>query len=332
MLIDFYGLIIKCKTDSEDLTAELLRPYRHFLKAAPSSEKQSLTIVAEEKAPPYKDFPSLASSFSTPRNIVYKSKELKIVDYFGKAAVVEDMNTSVHTIYSADRGLLSEIFYLLVLSLIGRFCDKNDILRLHALGLSHGEKAFVILMPPGSGKSTIALSLIKEPDIKLISDDEPLFNGSGSIAPFPLRIGALVKERIGNVPDKYVYKVDRMEFGPKYFVDYDYYKEKVEDRFLKDVTLISGKRTLNCEPGIKNISKMKMFKTLLRDAVVGVGLFQGVEFIFNSSQSEIFSKIPVLFKRLFLAIRLVSSARTYELTISSDIEQNARVITDFMRN
>ncbi len=327
MIIDIYGLIIKCQADSLDLAAELTRPFSYFRKGG---GRQEVTVIVKEEEPPYDNFPCVKAKFSTPRNVVYGSHGYKIIDYFGKGIVVEERQKRTYTLYSRDRNFLQEAFYLLVISVFGQFCDRKSMLRVHALGLSYKDRAFLLIAPQGGGKSTMALSMLKEEDIGFISDDSPVFDKSGHILPFPIRMGVIDKDSLKFIPQEHIYTVDRMEFGPKHFVDHDYWKDRLERRPLKDIVLIIGQRILNGEVSIENISKRKVFGCLLRDAVIGIGLYQGLEFIINNSTWEILSKIPTFFKRLILAFKLTLISKTYRLTLSGDIAQNTRIFKEFI--
>lgn len=68
----------------------------------------AVSILVIEAAPPYERFPSIAASFSTPRNVVYDSKNRKIVDYFGKGAVVEEKDKSLFTVYGTNATFFSK--------------------------------------------------------------------------------------------------------------------------------------------------------------------------------------------------------------------------------
>jgi len=187
----------------------------------------------EEEDPPYDSFPNLKASFSTPRNIVYAEKDCKIIDYFGKGVVLENGDRSVFTLYSRDRNFVQEAFYLLVISLVGQHCDRNGMLRVHALALSYKDTAILLPIPLSGGKSTFALTLLEEDGFKLISDDEPVIDRSGRILPSPLRIGTLEKNKITSIPNEFVYQIERMEFDLKYFVDIHYWQDKLKRRIAE---------------------------------------------------------------------------------------------------
>lgn len=328
MNIDIYGLVIECSIESRDFAKQLTRPFKYFVveKGAPV-----VTIVVKEQSPPYKSFPTLTASFSTPRNIIYESNNFKIVDYFGQGAVVEDIMQSTFTIYGNDRNFIQEAFYLLVMSLFGQHCDKSRMLRVHALAVSYKDQAFLLPIPPGGGKSTMGLALLKEKEFRLISDDEPVVNVDGAILPFPLRIGTLDQEKLKDIPPEFVYSIDRMEFGLKYFIDIHYWKTELEHRPLNDVVLISSKRVLNGQPSIEKMPKRKALKSLIRDSVIGVGLYQGLEFMLNNSKWSSLSLVGTASKRLIIAIKLLKNSDTYSMTLSSDVDRNVQVFKEFVR-
>ena len=152
MILDLYGFVIKIQCNPQSLLKEITRPFKFFV----SEEKPpGVTINIEQRDPPYRSFPSIKASFSTPRNIVYKNNNQKIIDYFGKGVVLEE--DSKFYIYGCDDNFLCESFYLLIISLFGQFCDKVGYLRVHALALSYKDTAILLPIPPGGGKSTLAM-------------------------------------------------------------------------------------------------------------------------------------------------------------------------------
>src|SRR5512147_2943883 len=288
MQLDIHGLVIACETSSSDLGAALVRPFRYFVA---EGSRPLVTIRAEQAEPPYASFPALVARFSTPRNVVYQHGRLKIVDYFGRGAVVHDPDRATYSIYSEDANLLQEAFYLLVLSLLGQHCDRVGRLRVHALALSAGDRAFLFMMPPGSGKSTLALGMLRHGAVGYISDDDPLFDRRSGILPFPRALGILDRASLDGIPDRFVYRVDRMEFGAKYFVDAEYWADRIERRALREIVLVTTRRVLNGEPAVEPIARREVLRTLLRDAVLGIGLYQGLEFLVQRSSTELLAKV-----------------------------------------
>jgi hypothetical protein len=328
--LNIHGFHVDCFTNDLRISKDIIRPFSFFItddKDHPSPVKIDIKL----QDPPYDAFPHLTSSFSTPRNIVFQNDKTKIIDYFGKGVVVEDKANNHYTIYSLEKELLIESFYLLMLSLFGQYCDANGMLRIHSLGISDKNKAILLLLPSGSGKSTLAIKLLNESDVKLISDDSPIATMSGDILPFPLRIGTNDMNILKTIPEEYVYKLNRMEFGEKHFIDCSYWKYKIETKAVKTNVLFIGIRTLGGQPRIEKISKIKAFSALLRDAVIGVGIYQGLEFIVSHSPGEVLLKIPTLFKRVFIAIKLITISRSYTIFIPHNSKEVITLIKEFIK-
>lgn len=329
MFINLHGLVIECKGPSPELEAKLLRPFGLFLADQGTA---GVTIEIVETLPPYEDFPELESSFSTPRNIVYDTREYKLIDYFGKGATIENKAESRFTIYGDDDNFLQEAFYLLVISVFGQYCDKHGMLRIHAMSLSYADKAFLVPIPPGGGKSTMAFSMLQEEGFRLISDDEPIVSTSGHILPFALRIGTLDEKRTRNIPEEFVYSIDRMEFGPKFFIDVRYWESQLEHRELEEIIYIVARRVLNGTPAIKKIPKYKVLKSITRDGIIGVGLYQGLEFMLSHSPWSTVAQIGTVIKRAIVAWKMLRRAKTYSFVITRDIDENRRVFAEFARS
>lgn len=327
MLIDIHGLVIACDAGSPAAELALTRPFAWFRAA---SGDPLVRARVEPVDPPYDSFPALTAQYSTPRNVVYRHGRLKIVDYFGRGAVVHDPDRSTYTIYSSDANLRQEAFYLLVLSLLGQHCDRLGRLRVHALALSAADRAFLFLMPPGSGKSTLALGMMRRGAVRYISDDDPLFDPARGILCFPRALGILDRSSVGEIPDRFISRVDRMEFGTKYFLDADYWGDRVETRALERIAMVTVRRVLNGEPSVVPSTRRTVLGALMRDAVLGIGLYQGIEFLVQRSSVELLARLPVLLRRAQLAVRLAHRARPFQLTANRDRDGVRRVVEEFV--
>lgn len=306
----------------------MVRPF-NFFRA--ETGRPAVTVTAVESEPPYSSFPSVKSSFSTPRNIVFTSGDMKIIDYFGKGVVLAEDTGRSYTIYGTDPDFLQEAFYLLVLSLLGQYCDENGILRIHALTFSLNDTAVIFSAQSGGGKSTMAFSVLERDAFKLISDDEALVDRNGRVLPLPLRMGTLDEEMISSIPPEYVYHIDRMEFGGKYFIDIDYWEDKLDRRLLTKKILFTAKRLINGNPYIEKLSCFATLNSLMSAAVIGLGLYQGMEFVFNSSPGEIFSRLPVFVRRLYTALKLTATVESYRIFLGRDQAENIKMLEEFLK-
>jgi hypothetical protein len=198
--------------------------------------------------------------------------------------------------------------------------------------LSFGDTAIILTASAGGGKSTMALAILENDNFKLMSDDEALVNDRGHVLPFPLAVGTPDEDKIKSVPCRYVYEIDRMEYGRKYFVDTEHWVGRLEKRELDKKIYFVAERLMNGDPYMEKTSGYGAFISLIGSAVIGLGLYQGMEFVFSNKPKEIISIIPVFFRRLISAVKFSLRTESYKIYLSRDTAKNMNVLVDFLEN
>jgi hypothetical protein len=191
-------------------------------------------------------------------------------------------------------------------------------------------RAVLALLPMGGGKSTLGLHLLKNPAVQILSDDSPFIDRKGRVLAYPLRIGLLPGSE-NAVPAEQRRVINRMEFGPKHLVNYDYFKERVCESAEPGLFLI-GSRRLGRGCTIEEVGTIAGLRACIANAVVGVGLFQGLEFILNSSPWELISQAGVGFSRFRNCWKLVRKSRVCRVHLGSDPELNAQTVFEYARD
>src|SRR5690606_31232405 len=151
-------------------------------------------------------------------------------------------------VWAEDEDVLYERMYLMIQSRIGRFLDSIGLHRVHGLGFSYKEKAYLFLMPSGGGKSTLALGLLEQDDIKIFSVDTPLIDWRAQMSAFPLRISVKFGEIPKYIPIKETRVFQREGRPGKTVISMSVFSEKVEKRSARIKTILVGKWTAASEP------------------------------------------------------------------------------------
>jgi hypothetical protein len=323
--LDVYGLKLQLQSDDNAAVKSIRREFSYF-QAVPSEPQVTIEVLDER--PPYESLPNLQASIHTPRNICYRGKEDIFIDYFGQALEIFNPKTKNCRIFSERPELRREISYLSILSIVSQFLDSHHIHRVHALGVSRNGKAILILLPMGGGKSTLALQLLQSEQVKLLSEDSPLITRGGKVLPFPLGLGVRPGEKL-NLPAKYLHKVDRMHFGPKVLIDIDYFAEKISPICEPSVILL-GDRSLGVESKIEPASRFAATKAFFKDVVVGLGLFEGAEYVLQRSAWEIVGKTGIVLSRLNNSLKVIGRSRVYRYILGRDRTRNRNVFLDFL--
>ncbi len=325
LCLEFYGFHVEIISD-ESLLRRVYRDYSYFLG---EKTEPDLSIKVIPEKPAYTELPPLRSCFVTPRNVVYRSGTLSYIDYFGQALSILDEKRGYCEVFCRNSHLGHEICFLTILSAVGSYLDKKNIHRIHALGMAYHGKSVLITLPTGGGKTTLALRLLQEKDFQLLSEDSPLVDRRGNVLPFPLRTGVKEGEE-HDAPDEFTGRIERMEFGPKIVIDIEYFSQSIGSSTPPGL-IFMGTRTFGDKCEIEPAPRRELYSTLFKNMVVGMGVYQGMEFLFSNRLRDLFKKVPVASSRLGNAMALVRQSRGYHLSLGYDREKNASHLIDFVK-
>ena len=277
--------------------------------------------------PPYAEVPPRAATVYTPRNVSFREQGRTYIDYSGRALAI--LHGGRLDVYSEDADLLYEVGYLFLLSQVGERLDERHLHRVHALGISLDGKAALVLLPMGGGKSTLVSHLLADERVRFLSDDSPFIDRAGTLHAFPLRIGVLPGSE-GSYQPHELRTIQRMEFGPKLLLRHEYFAHRVVAS-AAPAFVFAGRRSLSEKCVIEPISKLAALRALLPNCVIGLGLFQGMEFVFHRNAGEIGSKAAVALSRLRNCIALVRRSSTLRVVLGRDLENNAETLLAFLQ-
>ena|SRR5262245_4793081 len=322
---DFYGLTIAVGSTSAELVEEVRRHFAYFRVPLGNAQvRLEMCFVA----PPYDKLPSLPASVITPRNVCYQNTKTSYIDYFGRGLAVFDREEKHCVIYGTDYDLVHEIAYLFVLSTVGQYLDGRGIHRVHALGVSYRNRGILLLLPSGGGKSTMALQLMRRPEFLLLGEDTPLVDRKGRILPFPLRLGINPNHDTG-IPPQYLRTINRMEFDPKTLIDIDYFKDRLSEAVEPGMILV-GERNLGEVSEIIPLARHRAFKALVKYMIIGLGVYQGLEFLLERGLWELLGKGGVVASRVYNSLSLLTRAPAYRFVLGRNTEKNSQTFIEFI--
>jgi hypothetical protein len=331
---DFYGFTADVVSDAAEVVDEVCRDFAWFVvddENAPGSARNKpqpdFTVELHLEKPPYDGLPNVAASVITPRNVCFKLGDESYIDYFGRGLAIVNRKEKKCVAYAPEFDMAREIAYLFLLSTVGQYLDSRHMHRIHAMGASYKGRGILLLLPSGGGKSTMTMELLKHPDFKLLSEDTPLIDRSGRIHPFPLRLGVRNPESSG-IPERYRHTLQRMEFDPKTFVDLDFFRHKIGEAVDPEILLV-GERNLGDPSEIVTISRRKALEAVVKYMVVGLGVYQGLEFLLERGVWEMAGKGNVAASRLRNGTRLLSRSKAFKFILGRDAEKNARTLITF---
>jgi hypothetical protein len=327
---DFYGFRIEVSGTREDAVHEVLRDFAWFESkdaGGGAAREPDMRIRMHFRDPLYSNLPPVPATVVTPRNVSFRDGSISFVDYFGRGLAVVDDERKTCEIYAADFDLIREIAYLFILSSVGQHLDARRLHRIHAMGVNYKGHGILLLLPSGGGKSTMTFELLRHPDFTLLSEDTPLLDKNGRIHPFPLRLG--VRNGNADVPEHQQRRLERMEFEPKTFVDLAFFEHRLSAPVDVGLILI-GERNLGNRSAIVPISKWGTLDALVKYLVVGLGVYQGLEFLLERGLWEMTGKTGVAASRLRNGLRVMAKAPAYKFVLGRDMARNTQTLIEFV--
>jgi hypothetical protein len=321
---DVYGYRFSVRGSIKEPVDGIRQDFGFFATDA-SAGSVSIDLVPED--PPMDGLPSVDAAVYTPRNVVYHNGRRRYIDYHGRALAIQEEETGNLRLYSRDPDLLYEATYLYLLSQIGQHLDRRGLHRIHALGVAVKNRAVLVLLPMGGGKSTLGLHLMKHPEVQILSDDSPFIDRRGRLLAFPLRLGLLPGSEHSIAPE-HRRLIRRMEFEPKYVVNYSYFQDRIATSAEPGLVLI-GSRMLVPGCRVEEVGRLAGLRACIANCVLGVGLYQGLEFILRSSGWELLKKSGQAMSRLLNCNQLLRRSRVCRVHLGRDHELNARTVLDY---
>jgi hypothetical protein len=325
---DFYGMNVEVRSDNHEVVNEVVRDFAWF-NVADGAGRTDMQIDMKLEEAPWAELPTIPASVITPRNVTFRNGQHTYIDYFGRGLAVLDAQGKSCVMYSRDFDMLREMVYLFLLSTVGQHVDSLKLHRIHAMGVAHAGRGILLLLPSGGGKSTMSLELLSQDDFTLLSEDTPLIDRQGRMHAFPLRLGVR-GEKTKQIPAEFQRTFNRMEFDPKTFVDVEFFRHKLGETVPVSMILV-GERNLGDVSQIEPLSKRATFNALLKYLIVGLGVYQGLEFLLEEGIWDMTGKLGVFASRARNGFALMRNARSYKIILGRDQQKNAATLMKFVR-
>jgi hypothetical protein len=318
--LDVYGLGVRIHSDWDEVVENLRLDFAWFERNGASTSR-GVDVRVERSSPDFDRFGELPASFVTPRNVVYQANGKTIVDYFGRAVTVYDRRADAVVVQGEDQHLVHEAAYHFIVSAIGRHLESRWLPRLHALGVVGAQGGVAIMLPSGGGKSTLALRMLQTDGIKLLSEDTPLLDRRGDLHPFPLRIGVNATDA-ATLPSDKVRRIERMEFHPKVVLEVGAFADRIQETPAPLRHLVLGRRTLGRDARLEPVSRRTAVGPLIREFVVGVGVYQGMEFVLQRGMRDVLRHPRPAIVRSVCFLVALRAPSVWRLTVGRDHDRN----------
>ncbi len=311
--------------DDEACGSLVAADFSYFLADGPQEPTVRISLSLAE--PPYERIPAGARVQRITKDAeVYETGGIRYLDSFGKALVIWTLSADHVEIYSADRTLLREKAYLMIMSRVGYALDRRGLHRIHAMGVVFEGRAVVCAMMMGGGKTTLTLGLMEHPAFRLLSDEVPLVSRDGRLTALPIRLGVREDAKL-SIPDSYLSRFVRTRYPPKILIDTSYFGDRVATVAEPGIFFI-GRREGSPEPAARPVGAMTAFAVLFQMCVLGRGVPELLEYVLRAQPRALARHASIVLSRSLACIALLRRSRCYVLELSNDPKANARFVAE----
>lgn len=321
--IEFGGTTVRVETDSSKIAVWLEFDYSTFVTTSDTASSQ-VKIRVTIADPLTHQIPSLKESMRGPHFVTFDDGTTRYIKYGKDALLIYDYARDEGHVIALDEEIAYERLHLACLSRIGERLDERGMHRVHALAVAFQERAHLFLMPPGTGKSTLGIELLRRhSDIRLISDDTPVVSPNGDIMPFLVRIGTENGASVDEIPSRFKREAN---LGNKHktLIDVRYFEGRTQKTAVKPQSLFIGFWTTSNKPQLVKAGWFTSMLFLFRDCVVGCGIPQVAEIFLR--KEDVPKKIGYAFSRLRAILHVAGRCKCYKLYLCNDPAKNAELV------
>jgi hypothetical protein len=310
-----HGLGVRVGGDWPEVVEALRRDFAWW--AADSDAPAQIEVEIRRRAPDYSPYASLPAVAVTERNVVYAQGVERVADYGGRALSVQRGGRLV--VESEDGYTARRAAFDFVLGAIGRHVDRIGLPRVQGLGLVGAQGGVLVMIPSGGGKTTLALRALREPSIGLLSEGSPLLDAHGLLHPFPLPLWVrTTSPEAAALPEQHVRRLDGIEPDPL-ILELPAFRDRVPDEPAPLRHIVLGRRSLGEESSLEPLPRRAATRPLMRESVLGLGFFQGLELVARGKLPVPIGTTAVRGRRCLRALR---HAQVWGLTLGRDKERN----------
>ena len=113
-------------------------------------------------------------------------------------------------------------------------------------------------------------------------------------------------------------------------IDIDFFSSRIEKSSIQPYIVMIGRRVIGKKGGIRPVSKFQAFDEFFKNSIIGVGLYQGIEYIFQNGAMDIVKKVPLGFSRLKNTLKVLEKSKSFEFLLGLDKTENSKLLLDFL--
>lgn len=263
--------------------------------------------------------------FLTRKAMIYQKEKIRRVVYSDGSQIEFDYRNEAAGVWAPTIDRAHDLSLQIIQSRVGKHLDVKGLHRIHACAIEYRDEAMFMMMPIGGGKSSLLLELLKNPEVKLISDDTPILDHAGKMHAYPFRVGIASKpDGMNNLE---LPTLTRLDYGTKYLISTPFIRNSISWESEKYYAIVGSPGR---ESSLFPVMGQALFYRLVKEMVIGLGVPQIAELYFEFSLIDFFRILRILGSRLFLMLKLLLKTKKYKLVRGPSHQKNAELIINLL--
>jgi hypothetical protein len=278
LTFNVHGLRAAIEGDWPEVVTDLGRDFAWFHQSV-TDGPADVRVTIEQRAPAYDGFGDAPAAYVTAQHAVYRLGDRTVIDYLGRVLSVIDERGTHALVQGQEPRLARRAAFDFLLARVSDHLDTRGLPRVLGLGLGGVKGAVLILLPPGGGKTTLALRALTQEGVEFFSETSPLLDRRGNMHPFPFPLWIRGDSpEATDLPERYVRHVKGPETDLK-LLELEAFAEKVAARPLPLRHIVLAQRSLARDSRLEMLGRRHAVPPLLRQSVLGFPLSDALRFL-----------------------------------------------------
>lgn len=328
LFLNIHGLEFALTCADSRVTDEVGRQFAHFVTdGAGTAACMGMTALLRTPDPnliPRDAEASLITIYSTS----YEHDDIVYIDYQRRGLLVYDTVGETAELYSDDVLFLATMATALITSRVRQLLPARGIHVFPWLSVSARGSAFLFLMYPGGGKTTLTLELLRSTDLALLGDTFTFVSRDGTVLPYPRSIHKRGR-KVPQIPEEVQTPFTNLIHEPRVSIDLGY----IRDRFgppSRPTAVFLCNRIASEEPRIVEVPKWRAFVLAARQVRMKSRLQGALGHLVPPTRMSRPRSWWNAARRALAATSVLGRSDTYLLLLGHDTSRNVRVVERFI--
>ena len=325
--LDIHGVRVLVESNCEIFIDYMRRDFCFFHRPKENLMRPDVHVSFVKGTPPWEEIPRDAVPlFKTDASIVYKQGRNRYVDHNREVLAIYDIKGDQGTVYCDDPDAMYRIAYSLLMTRIGLRLDGIQRHRMHALGISIGDEGLLFLADGGCGKTTLGLEMMKNSQVRWLTDDILAVKSSGTALAFPTSPRLILGSAVPWLPSSVsLLKAPMPKEPPKVQLPSSAILPRVCPSAKLGALFLCSRRP-GVGPSLRRVGFLEAFRGICDNALTGREFGHMMAYHLQFSPVYLYRMAALYFSRLRTFCCLAWTVPVYRFHMSGQISENASMV------